>query len=328
MPIFAERPDKGTTIQNPSVALLCINSYDMYQESNVLGSPAVRTDLTPYNSLIYKKQALLAGAISRIALTELNFNWAIPTVNGFNDKFVLTQSLVAPAVVDIVVSATIPHGWYNFTDLALAIQTALNAAAALTVLTGTFQVSVDAETFFFKVQYTFGAGEDGYTPLITTNDLSTMLGFNGRHLWSAPAAITASITGNFPTLTYTPYIDIVSQRLTKNQHIYDNSSSESSPIRSLLARIYLNPDGVVVRDDEDKILGRYPFTIKKEFQYPKQIAWEPTENVDSIDLLVLDWKGRQLYNIPAASNDSVVDVIDNITGNAATFQLTFQSSEN
>jgi hypothetical protein len=324
-PSYAERPDKGTTIQNPSVALLCIDSYDTFQSPNDLGSFQVRSDLTPYNSLIYKKQALIAGKVSRIALTEVNFNWAIPTVTEYNNKFSLKQSLFDPLPLDQIITFDIATGWYNFTTMAAAIQAGLNANKG--ALTGTFTVTVDPVTFFFTITYTFGAGEAGYTPLIIDTELSTMLGFEGKILWSAPASITSSLTGNFPRLTYTPYIDIVSQRLTKNQHVYDNSSSATAPIRSILTRIYLNHNGIDVRPDEDFVIGARPFTIKEQYNFPKQISWEPTENIDSVDLLVLDWKGRTLYNSPATS-DVGIDIIDNVVGNAATFQFNLQCSEN
>jgi hypothetical protein len=323
---YAERPDEGNTIRQPSVALLCVDSYDTYQSPNNLGSFSLRSDLTPYNSLIYKKQALMAGKISRISLTEINFNWSIPTITEYNNTFSLLQAIIAPVVFDQTITFTIPIGWYNFTTLATAIAAGLNAN--LGGLTGTFAVTVDPITYFFTITYTFGAGEAGNTPLIEDTELSTMLGFEGKRLWSAPASITSSITGNFPRLTYTPYFDIVSQRLTKNQSVYDNSSSDKSPVRSILTRIYLNNSGIDQRPDEDFVVGARPFTFKEQYNLPKQISWEPTENIDSVDLLVVDSKGRTLYNQPAISDDDVIDVINNFTGNSATFQFTLQCSEN
>lgn len=334
-PTYAERPDKGTTIQNPSVALLCVDSYDLYQTTSLLGQRKLNT--TPYNSIIYKKQALAAGAISRIALTECNFNWAIPTINDKNNKMSVTQVVSDGVGFDQqIIDITLDNGWYNFTDLATAIQNFLNAN--LGILTGTYAVSVDPVTFFMTIEYTVGAGPletaGALPPYIQDpTELSTMLGFTGDDNADLPTNLsltTASITGNFPRLTYTPYIDIVSQRLTKNQHIYDNSTSETSPIRSLLARIYLSREGIDVRIDEDEVVGARPFTIKEMYNFPKQIAWEPTENIDSIDLLVLDWRGNQLYSQPVVESSTGAPATDikRFVGNAATFQLTIQLSEN
>jgi hypothetical protein len=320
---YAERPDAGMTIQNPSAALLCVDSADLFQTNTLLTQlTEIRNNATPYNSLIYKKQALAAGKISRIALTELNFNWSIPTITEFNNIFSVT--LTDPGF-EVPVNAQVDIGFYNLTDLATALAADLATAAPVGVA-GTWTVSVDPITFFITVEYAPAPGETWDNLRVNINELSTMLGFNGQS-WAESFGNYLKVRSNFPTLTYTPYIDIVSQRLTKNQHIYDNSSSVTSPIRSLLARVYLNYPGLAARLDEDAIPGARPFTLNKEFQYPKQIAWEPTENIDSIDLLILDSKGRTLYSEPVTQGPPVTD--DTIyTGNSATFQFNLLVSEN
>lgn len=320
--VYAERPDVGTTIQNPSVALLCVDSADLFQANTTLTKQMEEfSNSTPYNSIIYKKQALMAGAISRIGLTEVNFNWSVPTINGYNNKFSVT--LYSPVPASVVVEVGIRSDWYNFTDLAAEITTALNAAGVVGV-GGNWSVTVQPDTFFFDVKYTIAGGELWNNLRVNINDLSTMLGFNGQ-TYDRTAANFLEIIGNFPSLTYTPYIDIVSSRLTKNQHIYDNSTSSTSPSRALLARLYLNPDGVTPRVDEDFIIGRCPFTIHKEYAYPKQIAWQPTENIDSIDLEIIDSKGRLLFSDPVTQNEAGTIIF---VGNSATYQLTLQVSEN
>jgi hypothetical protein len=325
-PTYAERPDTGMTIQNPSAALLCIDSSDLFQSNKSLTQLTnLRSNSTPYNSLIYKKQSLAAGKISRIALTELNFNWSIPTITSYNNKFSVTLSEIGTnPLVSVTYEAELFLGFYNLTDLATALATELTNDAPPGV-NGTWTVSVDPVTFFITVEYAPAIGETWDNLRINETELSTMLGFNGQ-VWTESVGNFLKIQGNFPTLTYTPYIDIVSQRLTKNQHIYDNSSSVSSPIRSLLARVYLSFPGLAVRLDEDAIPGARPFVLNKEFQYPKQIAWEPTENIDSIDLLVLDSKGRELYSQPVTENVGIGDTM--IIGNAATFQFNLMVSEN
>lgn len=318
--VYAERPDKGTTIQNPSVALVCIDSADMFQSNKSLTTQTEEySSFSPYNSLIYKKQALVSGSISRVALTEVCFNWAVPTINGRNDRFLITLYSAVPPAVNTYEVTLVP-GWYNFTDLAAQLQTQLNVGEP--GIAGTFTVTIDPDTFFFKIKYVPAGGETWNNMRIEINALSTMLGFNGQ-TYSEGALNTLEIVGNFPSLTYTPYIDIVSQRLTKNQAIYDNSSSSLTPVRSLLSRIYLAPIGIVPRTDEDTVIGRCPFTISKEFAYPKQIAWEPTENIDSVDLLILDNKGVELFSDPVFTDGTVMFV-----GNSGTFQLTLQVSEN
>jgi hypothetical protein len=163
------------------------------------------------------------------------------------------------------------------------------------------------------------------TPTVYKNELGVMMGFDGPNAYNqALIEGPVELQGNFALMSYTPYIDICSTRLTKNQHVYDNSSSITSPIRSVLTRIYLTPDGITTRTDEDQIIGVTPFTIHKEFSFPKQIAWEPTEGIDSIDIEVLDSKGRVLYTEPLYINSNN----DIVTGTSAQFQFTLQVSEN
>jgi len=331
---YTERKEDGTVIQNPSSALLCIDSEDQLQAdlkatpSNTLSGA---TAVTPYKSLIYRGQALAAGKISRIALTEVNFNWAVPTITPYNNTFIIDA--VTFGNISHLLTATVPEGWYNFTDLAAVLQTQLTAAAVAEFGAGySVTVSVDTITFFFTITIlTPGGNPPWANPYIVETELSQMLGFSGQTYIKNYTDFFSAVRGNFPRLTYTPYIDIVSQRLTKNQHVYDNSSSINTPVRSLVTRIYLNPEGIVSRVDEDLVIGASPFTINRQYSYPKQISWEPTENIDSIDLLVLDWKGRQLYSTPVSSftyPEGLFTKTGMIVGNAAPYQFSLLLSEN
>ena len=54
---YTERPDTGSTIRQPSVALLCVDSYDQFINANRDLVTQTRLDsATQYRSLIYKKQ--------------------------------------------------------------------------------------------------------------------------------------------------------------------------------------------------------------------------------------------------------------------------------
>lgn len=444
---YTERPDNGSTIRQPSVALLCVDSGDQFINSNRDLITNTRLDSESlYKSLIYKKQSLVTGKINRVALTEINFNWDIPNVNDYNNVFKISFGIpwngfasnwnatttyvigdtvkylgdvyvalagstnarpdISPASWQFCTNATasvsIANGFYNLTDLAAAVEAAVNAAllpggmfqVVITVTTGLhFNILVatnagytsatpapvviapviggsivgvvtagknflpnmwvtvagpNGANFIARIAaYNAGTGAitvdnihniDGdftanqiydvdlmATPTVYKNELGVMMGFDGPNSYgNALPEGPIELQGNFAIMSYTPYIDICSTRLTKNQHVYDNSSSTTSPIRSVLTRVYLTPDGTVPRTDEDAIIGVAPFTIHKEFNFPKQIAWEPTEGIDSIDIEVLDSKGRILFSEPLYINSNN----DIVTGTSAQFQFTLQVSEN
>jgi hypothetical protein len=453
---YTERPDDGSTIRQPSVALLCVDSSDQFINSKRDLVTNSRLDSnSQYKSLIYKNQSLVTGKINRIALTEVNFNWDIPNVNEYNQEFTIsfgipwnatntlwsgdgTPSAPTYNIGDLVkyqnniyiaiavnqnqrpdisplswlfcanetATVSIGRGFYNFTELANAVETDLNAAlvaggifqTVITVLPDTLHFNIEVvvdvayqtqttapaiiapvtggslaltvaagksfvtnnwvtvvgvandSRFIARVNsYNAGTGalqidsihnitpdptfavaqlydvEIMGTPTVYKNDLGVMMGFDcARDPSDQFPEGPLEIEGGFALMSYTPYIDICSTRLTKNQHVYDNSSSTISPLRSVLTRIYLTPDGIGPRTDEDAVFGCRPQTIHKEFNFPKQIAWEPTEGVDSIDLEVLDNKGRVLYTVPLQLNTTGVI----LTGTTAQYQFTLQVSEN
>lgn len=148
-----------------------------------------------------------------------------------------------------------------------------------------------------------------------------------------------TITSSSTTMQYTPYVDITSAILTKNQNVQDNDSTTRS-IRNRLCRLYLAEEGCVARfvsatyatpGDQDSTLlssfdnavGTRPFKINKEFKTPKVIQWNTTENIDIIDLEVLDYLGNPIYITPSAYGGGGNELI----GNTADFQFTVQVSE-
>jgi hypothetical protein len=79
-----------------------------------------------------------------------------------------------------------------------------------------------------------------------------------------------------------------------------------------------------VADGNCNIVGVRPFFLHKEFNTPKVISWNTTENVDIIDLQVLDRLGFPIYveQFNAQYNENVVTI-----GNTASFQFTIQATE-
>jgi archaellin len=135
-------------------------------------------------------------------------------------------------------------------------------------------------------------------------------------------------------MCYTPYVDIVSNIMTKNQAVQDNDSTLRNGTAKL-ARIYLRNENIENCFDTDdagnitkcNIIGCRPFSFRREFKTPKVIMWNTTENVDVIDLQVIDRLGFPIYIETVDPRTTVEGQIFAKFGNTANFQFTIQASE-
>jgi hypothetical protein len=176
---------------------------------------------------------------------------------------------------------------------------------------------------------------------VLSDDLTNMLGLTPTRQPILPCP--TSYFGGYASAMYTPYIDIESTILTKNQNVQDGTS-QRYPTSSKLARIYMAPSDPLPRQivisydasgeyagSSDNAIGTKPFVLRREFQTPKVISWNNTENVDNVDLKVIDYRGNRL---PIEQNLKQVDLTDILpgvilskTGNTADFQFTIMATE-
>jgi hypothetical protein len=149
-------------------------------------------------------------------------------------------------------------------------------------------------------------------------DLTDMLGLTPS---DSSANTWQTITGGYASYQSTPYVDIVSNLLTKNQNVTDGDSSKKA-FGSKLCRLYFANENMESRTN-DNIIGTRPFVFKREFNSPKQIQWNSTENIDVIDISVLNKFGSVIYIEPIFSSVGDVATI----GNTADFFFTVQITE-
>ena len=342
----------GQTIRQPAIALFTVDSND-----RVLGSKV-------NNFLINRQQTLMQGYMTRVALTEINFNWNIPNVNEYNSTFSVmlfpNNNTAIPALYRYVMTVDVPEKFYSPTILALELTTLLNdeiadLAVTYPTLTDFYEFGVE----WFSLDNSFGiANSKESIPgnpssilafgVVNTPgeimDLCDMMGFNRPPVPSSTALLYgencgATIQGSYASMLYTPYFDIVSNELTKKQNVNDNGTSQVTG-RNIIARIYINRDGVtpvpltfnngdptdINENAEFEIIGTRPFTISKEFENPKQIFWDTKEFISVVDLRLLDYKGNVLYELPGQQLISDPSVYQFGTGKT-NWQLTFQITE-
>lgn len=344
--------EHGMPIRQPAVALLCVDSADAYKYD----VNSLRIDRsTPASILINKQAPLLFGYMTRISLTEVNMAWATPNVNLRNNTMTLFLYNVTTDDPVGFVRIAIQEYFHTPQELATAVQTALrNLDVGNGPMTG-WDVTYDTRASRFDISgatdgtntYHFqiwGPGND-LGPFVDTasdtgsivvptgpvqDDLTYMMGFT-------PAIEQLNnyyslIYGGFASCQYTPYVDIVSSILTKNQNVRDGDTTKAS-VPSKLARIYLSKDGCHNTFDIDdagndgncNIVGVRPFFLHKEFNTPKVISWNTTENVDIIDLQVLDRQGFPIYIEQFNAQEIAADTL--AISNTATFQFTIQATE-
>ena len=354
--------EDATTFRNPSVALLCVNSADAEIFNKTTGARV--DDKTPAEIYINYGKPFLFGYMTRLALTEVNINWATPNVNPLNNNLTIQVDNITTDE-SLILRITIPVGFYTPSELALAVQTQftdafgdflnlgahavdpievnwINQSSSFNILVvepnvwDEFSIRILSSSVFRPV----GASVPVALPSLDY-DLTDMMGLTQVE---AGAVSFKAIVGGYASMLYTPYIDIVSSILTKNQNVQDGDTFKLSSTAKL-TRLYLSNENIVGRyeklvpvynasgvitsaDYETNIIGCRPFCFKREFQTPKQISWNTTENVDVMDLSVLDYKGNPVYITPKAQIDTteLPDALQ--VGNTADFQFTIMASEN
>lgn len=318
---------KAVTTRHPKTAELHLDSLDRYTVGdipvltpNVVGADQNTAKLfgsvfapiqesATKDCIIQTRRNLIYGYMSRVALTQFNLNYNVPTVvAGYNDLF----SLV---VGSTPVYYTIPAGWYNVVTLAAALQVLIRATpggllSAATVTPPTSQVS----TITTSVSPGFVINS-GSALLLTTNPGVTgqtvnlfnnygrvwrMLGINNQ----VPSAI---LTFGTPNLRPTDYVDIVSRSLTNYKDTKDANSSIQSP-GSVIGRIWLtesNVNGQTAANGypDPNLVGTAPLTIVKNWINPNWSQWSPNQAINTVDITLLDMWGNPLYWTPTSPTE-------------------------
>jgi len=255
--------ENGLDIRNPSSSILGLNSRDRYDTT----ASSATVVSSPFNCVLSSKQNFMVGFFQRIALTEICFTWALPTLTNARNKMYINV-----AGTDYLL--TIPSTYYTPTTLAAAFQTVVRAIGGGLILPA-FTCTVDAQTaqftaasttvatFFFK---TYSAVTTVSNPDATT--VFEMMNWNSYPIGGAVAAV-AQISGP-PSMLPTQFIDIVCSQITANQDVKDGTS-QSTP-RDVLARVYFAADATT---SNPELLGSEPFKIYKQYAYPKQIKFDP-----------------------------------------------------
>jgi hypothetical protein len=366
--------EAAITSRESSTAVFGINSADRYGGGELTQTTQQYLNpTTPYNFIISQNQTLFQGFFSRLAVTEANFNWTMPTITERNNRLGLVYfdtpvSNAGPLGVGASFNGYVElsNGWYTPTTIASTLQALIRTATS----NGLFTVTADSNgALFFNSSATTTNDQFYLTPVAGSRALPgqktlyemlnivpnawayntglvlggaiansstcryiypningipgiqqgstvTLSGFSNAGLNGTKevtgvdtqgfyTAIAVTVTesnvgladyiyattqaSGIPTMLSTEFVDIVCTELTSDQAVKDGSTGRVT--RDVLCRLYLNPDGIT---NPSYSLGSAPFTIKRIFNFPKQIRWLAQKNIGNLNFIVYDDRGCQL----------------------------------
>ena len=279
--------EKGTTIRQPSTANLMLDSDD-------------RRELTypsAWNFQIAKNNSIMNGFFSRIGTTEVVLEWCEDniTTDASGDIFRVdisgtgVNTYVGAQAVNIVQSP-LPGGKFTVAEALDAICGRMNLISGTTG--ATFSVSTTAVPGQVVIDVSGAVVtvyRNGY-PLAERLDLAQT------------AAITGTIFVLCPDLRPYRYIDFVSDQLTYNQDLKDNSTAPIT--RDVLCRWYFSEDQLPQLDKYGFpiLMGYTRFCYRRIYNPPKQIKWDTSQPLGNLSFQVYGDDGNLLPASDANTN--------------------------
>lgn len=307
----------------PAYAQLLVDSLDRYKTSAPpVASNGINTSPTSSsNWTLYLNNNSLNGLFTRLAVTQINFQWNLPTIiAGYNNKF---KVVVFTGVVGQEYDIVLGEGYFTPTTMATAIQNALNIDAAAA---GTWTCLFTQDYIFEITLVPTNVGDEWVmAPGLQDNSADSLiiqrcretLGFSGGYMAKSISAATQ--TSAVPTMLPTRFIDIVSSYLTKYQRAKDNTSLSTGRVSNVIARIYPQAPNTTTPLTATSSIGSQPFNLLVDYNTPKYITWSPDESLAAIDFQLIDDLG---YQLPSGSTS--VDYLDA----TCEYQLTLLATEN
>ena len=311
---------KAHTTRYPKTAELHLDSLDRYDVGDIpvvvplVSNPdqntaklfgatfASLTESSTNNCLIQTRRNLIYGYMTRVALTQFNLNYNVPTVvAGYNDKFALFVNGAQTYYY------TVAEGYYNVVTLAAEIQRLVRATAGNplpsfvcsppvnqvgTITSSVYQGFILQSGNSFTLQFTPGLTGQSATEANNYGRFWRLLGVNNQ----ASATI---LSLGVPNLRPTDYVDIVSRSLTNYKDTKDANTSVQSP-GSVIGRVWLNESNVNGQTasngyPDPNLVGTAPLTVVKNWFNPNWSQWSPNQAINSVDITLLDMWGNPLF---------------------------------
>jgi len=282
--------EKGTTIRQPSTANLMISSMDRQDVVNgvpvltAIGNPTYTTYPSPWDFQITKTNSIMNGYFTRVATTEVVLEWFVPNISS-----TLNNRTFSVKITGTTYTITLVPGFYTVAQALDQIVSQLNATAGISGVY-TFSISNGYNgTSVPRVALkcvTVASVAQNFS--ITETVLSDLLDFS-------PGGSASSLQGIFaPDIRPYRYIDFTSSQLTYAQDLKDGSTNTQD--RNVLCRWYFDFDNYTATDSYGFpiLMGYQPFTLRRIFNPPKQIRWEPNLPIGNLSFQVVDEYGATI----------------------------------
>jgi hypothetical protein len=272
----------GVPLRPAAYAHLLVSSTDRYaNQYDRLAFPTSSSDWR-----LNKQGYLLNGYFTRLAVTQIQFFWNIPTIEeDVNDSLTFEYDGTA-------FTALIDPGFYDGAGLAAALQTEMNTAAGLAPNTITVIYSPEGYFVFGAPGHTLmieplDPAVAGQTLADIQNKLLFTIGFTSD--WETAAPL---LTGGIAPLVWTRWVDICSTTLTKYQRVKDATTLPQNITSDVIARVYAVPPNVSQNPAQDGQLFGRPWVMTIDYNTPKYIKWSPDEAISNFDIQVKDEFGN------------------------------------
>lgn len=230
---------------------------------------------------------IIGQNIKRLTADKVHYNWGIPNVNARNNQLAFTLTLIGPPP-GTTRTAVVAEGYYTLATFAVALQNALNAAAASAPPTGvTFIVTANSNgTLTITATSLFFFPADEFT--------STML-HRGYSLITIPreqVATLAKVTGLFLGY-YTRWVSFFCKELTQDDKNPPSDSAQGGKI-TMLFRVYLS----------DPLFDPTRYQVGRMFSYhvtPRWINVNREQNFETLNFRLEDEYNQPLYTPPELS---------------------------
>jgi len=273
----------------------------------------------PWNNFSFQKpQAILDAFANRILVSEVQFPWFVPNVVEYNNTLFIDGT-----------ATTIPSGFYTPTALATAVQGVLQGVSdpgclcAYDPLTMRYTITASGAS-----PLTFGFHRDNtdVVNFATTASLYKTMGFKLVQSDTGTGAFIpagGSLTGA-PTLSdYTPYVDIISNRLMRYTSVKDGESAANAQ-SALICRIYASDETSTSNIVAGVPNTCAPFLIHRQFKNAKAVQWNKDAFVDYFDIQMIDQYNRL---IPLPSIAQAIAPGISLPGSYPDWQITLLASE-
>ena len=262
-------------------------------------------------------QNLVQGQIKDVAVSEICFPYDLPNIMPGYNRFNLFNG-GGPIQANPPLNITITPGFYTGTELAAAINARIIAQGAANPTGVLLPADLPSVTYSqtnnqftwvdatnpaysqdWEIEIIFNPPYDGttlnYVPASTKNILSIM-GYVDPYVQIPGFGYSTQVGDGVPAmgaapLVFTQFIDIVSNKLARYQHMRDGSSATNYRKTDLVARVYVANDTSTFAADPQ---GTRPFVIHRQYKNQRVFDWTTDGSVDAIDIRLYDDYGQVL----------------------------------